>query len=125
MRLEPINLYDYEARAKLVLSQDAWSNIDAGAMDEITYQRNSSAFKELRLRPRFLRDISERCLSTTVLGTEISLPVMLSPAGAQISAHPDGDLAAARGAGMSGTLMMLSTDSSYSIEEVAEAAKGG
>ncbi len=124
MRLDPINLYDYEARAKQVLSQDAWNNIDAGAMDEVTYRRNRSAFEEIKLRPRFLRNISDRCLSTTVLGTEISIPVMLCPAGAQISAHPDGELAAALGAQMSDTLMMLSTDSGYSIEEVAEVTKG-
>jgi isopentenyl diphosphate isomerase/L-lactate dehydrogenase-like FMN-dependent dehydrogenase len=58
------------------------------------------------------------------LGEEISLPVMISPAGSHALAHPDGELATARGAGMANTLMMLSTSSNYSLEEVAEAASG-
>ena len=124
MRLEPINLYDYEARARQVLPHNAWDFIDAGAMDETTTRRNRSAFEALTLRPRFLRDISERNIATTVLGEEISLPVMIAPAGSHMLVHPEGELATARGAGMANTLMMLSTSSNYSLEEVADAASG-
>ena len=124
MSLEPINLYDYEARAKQVLPHNDWDTIDAGAMDMFTTRRNRSAFEALTLRPRFLRDISQRDISTTVLGEEISLPVMIAPAGSHMKAHPDGELATARGAGMSNTLMMLSTSSNYSMEEVANVATG-
>jgi len=122
MRLDPINLYDYETRAQEALPHHIWDFIAGGAMDEVTTRRNRSAFEALALRPRFLRDISHRDLSTTVLGTEISLPVMIAPAGGHMSAHPDGELATARGAGMSKTMMILSTSSNYSLEEVAEAA---
>ena len=124
MRLDPINLYDYEARAKQVLTHNAWDFIDAGAMDEFTTRRNRSAFEALTLRPRFLRDISQRDISTTVLGQKISMPVMIAPAGSHMLAHPEGELATARGAGMSDTLMLLSTASNYSLEEVSEAATG-
>ena len=124
MRLDPINLYDYEARAKQVLPHNDWDTIDAGAMDMFTTRRNRSAFEALTLRPRFLRDITSMDISTTVLGEEISMPVMIAPAGSHMKAHPDGELATARGAGMSNTLMMLSTSSNYSLEEVAEAASG-
>ena len=124
MRLDPINLYDYEARAKQVLPHNEWDAIDAGAMDEFTTRRNRTAFEALTLRPRFLRDVGQRDISTTVLGEEISLPVMVAPAGGHTRAHPDGELATARGAGMSNTLMQLSTSSSYSLEEVSEAATG-
>ena len=124
MRLDPINLYDYEARAKQVLPHNAWDFIDAGAMDEFTTRRNRSAFEALTLRPRFLRDVSDRDISTTVLGQKISMPVMVAPAGSHMLAHPEGELATARGAGMSDTLMMLSTSSNYSLEEVSEAATG-
>ncbi len=124
MRLDPINLYDYEARAKQVLPHNAWDFIDAGAMDEFTTRRNRSAFEALTLRPRFLRDVSDRDISTTVLGQKISMPVMIAPAGSHMMAHPEGELATARGAGMSDTLMLLSTSSNYSLEEVSEAATG-
>ena len=122
MANDPINLYDYEARAKLVLPHNNWEFIEAGSMDEFTTRRNRSAFEDLKLRPRFLRDVQERKISTTVLGQEISMPVMVAPAGSHMIAHPDGEVGTARGAGMSNTLMMLSTSSNYSMEEVSEAA---
>ena len=124
MRLDPINLYDYEARAKQVLPHNMWEYIERGAMDGFTTRRNRTAFEDLTLRPRFLRDISHRDISTTVLGEPISLPVMVCPAGAHMMAHPEGEVATAKGAGMSDTLMMLSNSSSYSMEEIAEAATG-
>ncbi len=124
MANDPINLYDYESRAKLVLPHNNWEFIEAGAMDEFTTNRNRSAFEDLKLRPRFMRDVSERNISTTVLGQEISMPVMVAPAGSHMLAHPDGEVATARGTGMSDTLMMLSTSSNYSMEEVSDAAGG-
>src|SRR6185503_12484216 len=124
MRLGPINLFDYEVRAKLALPHATWDFIAGGSKDELTTQRNRTAFDAISLRPRFLRDVTERTLATTVLGTPISLPVMVCPAGGHKIAHPEGECATARGAGMSNTLMMLSTSSHCSMEEVAKAAGG-
>ena len=122
--MDPINLYDYEARAKVSLPHNHWTFIEAGAMDEFTTRRNRTAFEDLTIRPRFLRNIDNRDLSTTMLGEEISMPVFVCPAGGHKLAHPDGELATARGAGMSNTLMMLSTSSHYSMEEVSAVASG-
>ncbi|MGE3537977.1 MAG: alpha-hydroxy acid oxidase [Candidatus Tectimicrobiota bacterium] len=124
MRLEPINLFDYEARAKQVLPHAYWDFIAGGSKDEITTQRNRTALDAICLRPRFLRDVTQRKLSTTVLGTPISFPVMVAPAGGHKIAHPEGECATARGAGMSKTLMMLSTSSHCSMEDVAKEASG-
>ena len=124
MSLDPINLYDYEERARMVIPHNDWDTIEAGAMDMFTTRRNRTAFEALTLRPRFLRDIGDVDISTTMLGEEISLPVFICPAGSHLKAHPDGELATVRGAGMSNTLMMLSTGSNYSMEEVSEAATG-
>ena len=124
MRKDPINLYEYEARAKQVLPHNYWEFIEAGAMDEFTTARNRAAFEALTLRPRFMRNVTERKISTTVLGTDISFPVMISPAEGHTHAHPEGECATARGAGMSHTLMICSTTSSNSMEEIADAATG-
>jgi 4-hydroxymandelate oxidase len=124
MRLEPGSLYDYEARAQQVLPHAYWDFIAGGSKDELTTQRNRSAFDAMSLRPRFLRDVTERNLATTVLGVPISFPVMISPTGGHKLAHPEGECATARGAGMSDTLMMLSTSSHCSLEEVAKVATG-
>jgi isopentenyl diphosphate isomerase/L-lactate dehydrogenase-like FMN-dependent dehydrogenase len=124
MANDPINLYDYEARAKLVLNHDAWDFVDAGSMDEFTTRRNRTAFDQLTLRPRFMRSVEERKIATTMLGHDLSMPVFVCPAGSHGIAHPDAEVATARAAGRSNTLMMLATGSTRSLEEVAEAATG-
>ena len=124
MRLEPINLFDFEARAREVLPRNIWDFIDAGAFDEITARRNRAALDAVSLRPRFLVDVENRDLSTTVLGKAIDFPVMTAPAGVHQLAHSDGELATARAAGSMGTIMAVSTNSSYGIEEVARVATG-
>ena len=124
MRMDPVSLYDYEERAKQVLPHNYWVFIEAGAMDEITTARNRSAFEALTLRPRFMRDTTERKVATTVLGTDISFPVMIAPTDAHVNAHPDAECATARGAGLSNTLMMCSTNSNCSMEEIAAASTG-
>ena len=80
MRLDPINLYDYESRAKQFLPHNVWNEIESAKARGLSIP-TATAFEALALRPRFLRDIRERDLSTTVLGTQISLPVMVCPAG--------------------------------------------
>ena len=124
MRLDPINLFDFEARAKQSLPHHIWEFIEAGAFDEITTKRNRAALDAVALRPRFLVDIQNRDLSTTVLGQKISFPVMIAPAGGHKVAHPEGELATARAASAAGTIMALSTSSNYSMEEVARAGTG-
>jgi 4-hydroxymandelate oxidase len=83
---------------------------------------NLRAMDAVKLRPRVLANVSHRELSTEVLGKKISLPLMLAPTGTHQRAHPEGELASTRAAGEAGTILSLSTASSYSIEEVAEVA---
>ena len=124
MRLDPINLFDFEARAKQVLPRHIWDFIDAAAFDELTVKRNRSAFDAVALRPRFMVDVQNRDLSTTVLGQKISFPVMVAPAGGYMMVHPEGGLAVARAAGGAGTIMACATGANYSMEEVAQVATG-
>ena len=102
-----LSLDDYEAAAAERLDPGVFDFIAGGAYDERVLARNRAAFEALTLNPRYLRDISRRELATTVLGAEISMPVIVSPAGLQERAHPDGVVATARGAGRSGTLMIV------------------
>lgn len=122
--MEAVSLLDLEAWASQRMPHNLWDFVAGGSMDEVTLRRNRSAFQEITIRPRYLVDVSNRDMSTTVLGHRISIPIMTAPAGAQRMAHPDGEVAVARAAGSMGTLMALATSSGYSIEEVAEAASG-
>ncbi len=122
--MKPLNLHEYETAAKENLSQMAFDYYVGGSDDEVTLRDNVRAFERYRLKNRVLRDISGRDLSTTVLGQEISMPVMVAPTAFHRMAHPEGEVAVARAAGTADTAMMLSTLSTSSIEEVADAATG-
>lgn len=120
----PVNIFEYEALAKERLPQAEYDFIAGGATDEITLKRTRTVFDAIMLRPRMLVDISQRDLSTTVLGQRIAFPIMVDPAGHHGRAHADAELATARAAGATGTVMILSSGSSRTLEEVAKAAGG-
>jgi isopentenyl diphosphate isomerase/L-lactate dehydrogenase-like FMN-dependent dehydrogenase len=88
-------------------------------------RENRAAFERWVLRPRMLVDVSEVTTATTVLGTDTSMPLLVAPTAFQRMAHPEGELATARGAAAAGTVMCLSTLATATIEEVAEASGDG
>jgi 4-hydroxymandelate oxidase len=122
--MEPINLYDYETIARGKLPAMAYDYYASGAHDELTLAENHAAYDRLKLRYRVLRDISRRSTATTVLGHPLSMPVIVAPTAFHMLAHPEGEVATARAAGSAGTLMILSTLSTTSIEDVMAAASG-
>ncbi len=99
--------------------------VAGGAGSGATVRANREAFDRARIVPRMLTNATERHLGVTVLGTELPAPVMLAPVGVQSILHPDGELATARAAAELGVPMVLSTASSHTIEEVAEASGDG
>lgn len=98
--------------------------IDGGADAELTVAANRRSLDDWQFDPRYLRDVSARDVSTTVLGERIALPFGLAPAGLATVAHPDGELAAARAAGRAGTVFAVSTASGHTLEAIAEVASG-
>ncbi len=97
--------------------------IDRGAYDEVTYRWNSDDLRAINLRQRILVDVSERSLSTTLLGEPVSLPVAIAPTGLTGLFHGNGEMLAAQAAEAEGTKFCLSTMSICSIEDVASAVK--
>jgi 4-hydroxymandelate oxidase len=124
MSTGPINIFEYEALAKERLPQAEYDFIAGGATDEITLRRTRAVFDAIMLRPRMLVDISQPDLSTTVLGHPVAFPILVDPAGGHGRAHQQGELATVRAAGSMGTVMLLSSGSTYVLEEVAQAATG-
>jgi lactate 2-monooxygenase len=117
----PVPVADLEAKAMAAMDPKAANYVWAGAGTEDTVDANVEAFKRRRIVPRMLRDVSERNLSTTVLGTAMPAPLLLAPIGVQAVVHPDGEPATARAAAAVGVPMIVSTASHFSLEEVAEA----
>jgi len=93
-----INVADFEAAARERLDPGVYDYIAGGAGDEKTLQENRAAFERWQLRPRVLVDISGVSTATTVLGTEVALPVLVAPTAFQRLAHPEGEPATARAA---------------------------
>ncbi len=122
--MEPINLHDYGRLARDRMDPAAWAYSSGGADDEVTLREERAAFERLRLIPRVLRGVGSADLRTTVLGTPVSMPVLIAPMGVHGMAHPEGECATARAASDGGSLMAVSTVSTRSLEDIAAAATG-
>ena len=116
---------DLERLAREAMEERAANYVFAGAGTEDTMVANREAFRRRRIVPRMLRDVAERDLSTTVLGTPLPAPLLLAPIGVQKVVHADGELATARAAASVGLPMIASTASHFTMEEIAEAGGEG
>jgi lactate 2-monooxygenase len=121
----PTDLTQLEALAEQKLDGGPFWYVAGGAGTGATMRANRAAMDTWRIVPRMLREATQRRLATTVLGTELPAPVLLAPVGVQSIVHPDGELAVARAAAELGVPIVLSTASSHTIEEVAEASGTG
>ncbi|MGH8906537.1 MAG: alpha-hydroxy acid oxidase [Egibacteraceae bacterium] len=113
---------ELEQQARDRLTRTAYDYFAGGADDELTLADNVAAWRRLRLRPHVLRDVSKVSTETTVLGTPVAAPVLVAPMAYQRLAHDEGERATARGAAEAGTIMIVSTLSTVSLEDVAAAA---
>src|SRR4029453_1046570 len=114
-----------EESAQAIMEPGPFWYVAGGAGCGATVRANREAFDRWRLVPRMLRDATNRSLATTVLGTPMPAPVVLAPIGVQSIIHADGELATARAAAELSVPMIMSTASSYSIEDVAAASGDG
>ena len=122
---EPVNVSDYERLAEERLDPAVFGYFVGGAGDEWTLRENVAAFNRWVLRPRMLVDVGRVATTTSVLGQEVSLPVLVAPTALQRLADPGGEAATARAAAGAGTIFCLSTISSVSPGELAAAAPEG
>ncbi|HEY0535870.1 MAG TPA: alpha-hydroxy acid oxidase [Actinoplanes sp.] len=90
-----------------------------GAGDERTVRANEAAFTRRRIVPRVLRGVGDRDLRTTLLGTGLSMPLLLSPTAFHLLAHPSGEAGTARAAAAEGVVMVVSMAATQPIEQIA------
>jgi pre-mycofactocin synthase len=109
-----------QQRAKKRLPKSVYAALIAASEKGLTASDNVEAFGELGFAPHVIGASDKRDLSTTVMGQQLSLPVVISPTGVQ-AVHPDGEVAVARAAAARGTVMGLSSFASKPIEEVIAA----
>ena len=109
-----------QRQAKRRLPKSVYSALIAGSEAGVTLADNVAAFGELGFAPHVGGAPASRDMTTTVMGEQISLPVLISPTGVQ-SVHPEGEVAVARAAAARGTAIGLSSFASKRIEEVVAA----
>src|SRR6185503_6971908 len=122
--LDILNLDSLEARARERLDPMLFDYIAGGAADEWTLRENREAWSRYQLLPRMLRGVSARSLGTTVLGTAVSMPVLVPPMGFHGLCHDDAEEATAAAAAAEQTIFCASTVSNCSLEAIAKASDG-
>jgi 4-hydroxymandelate oxidase len=117
-----VSLADYERHAREIIPAPAWAYMAGAGADGLTRRWNREGFENLPLASRVLVDMNEATTGISLFGREMPFPLILGPVAFQKLAHPEGELAAALGAGAAGVWMTVSTQASVSLEQVAAAA---
>lgn len=120
----PVNLEDYHQIAKQILPKMVYDYYASGAEDQISLNWNREGFSSIKLLPRVLVNVSKLDTSLEVLGVPIDFPVLIAATAMHKMADPEGEIATARAASASGTIMCLSSLSTTGIEEVSKASRG-
>lgn len=116
-----VNLDDHEAHARTVLDTNAWAYFAGGAADELTLHANRSAWNQIGLLPRVLQPLAGGHTRVSLLGRTLAHPILLAPVAYQRLAHPDGEIATALAAAALQAGLVLSTQASTPMEDVAHA----
>ncbi|XP_059458538.1 peroxisomal (S)-2-hydroxyacid oxidase GLO4-like isoform X1 [Corylus avellana] len=116
---EQVNVNEFQELAREALPKMHYDFYAGGAEDQHTLKENVEAFRRITIQPRILVDVSRIDLSTSVLGHNISAPIMIAPTSLHKLAHPEGEVATARAAAACKTIMTLSFTSSCTMEEVS------
>jgi isopentenyl diphosphate isomerase/L-lactate dehydrogenase-like FMN-dependent dehydrogenase len=119
-----VSVADLRRLARQRLPRVAFDYIDGGADGEMTLRENCRVFDDVALRPRSAVVTQGARLGTSVLGTDVSLPILLAPVGSCRMFWPRGEAVASRAAGAAGTVYILSTLSGTRLEEVKAASTG-
>ncbi|NYT61308.1 alpha-hydroxy-acid oxidizing protein [Alcaligenaceae bacterium] len=113
---------DYEPYARERMSAAAWAYISGGAADEQTLADNHTAFRRLRIRQRVLADLNGAHTRLELFGDTFEHPIFLAPVAYQKLAHPGGELATVLGASAMRAGMVVSTQASVLLEDIASQA---
>lgn len=113
-----INAHDFELAAQYSATAKTWAFYSSACNDLITKDLNASLFTRLLFRPRVMRRVDQINARTTILGHDVSFPLMISPAAMARLIHPDGELAIARAAKSQSIIQCISNNASYSTSEI-------
>jgi 4-hydroxymandelate oxidase len=120
---EAVNVFDFEAVAKEKLTAAHYTYMASGVDDGSTIAANRAGYEKIQLRVRRLVDVTNIDTGIELFGTNHAFPIVVAPVGTQQAFHPEGELASARASGSRDCLQIMSTVSSFGVEDV-NAARG-
>lgn len=106
-----------EAAAR-VLPPSVAAYLEAGAGEQVTRDEAHTAWQRHRLLPRVLQGADAVDTSLSILGSRLATPVGIAPTSMQMAAHPDGEVAMARGAAAAGALHVVSSNAGGDLEQI-------
>ncbi len=118
---EAINVFDFEPVMRQNVPPAHFGYMASGIDDEVTLRANREGFLKFQLRPRRLVDVSKVDMSTNILGTKYSSPIIIAPTGGHKAYNLDGEEGVAKAAKAGDHLMILSTQTSTAVEDVIKA----
>ncbi|KAJ5605410.1 hypothetical protein N7510_008191 [Penicillium lagena] len=118
------NLMDFEAVARQVMKNTAWAYYSSGADDELTMRENHAAFHKIWFRPRVLVDVENVDMTTTMLGSKVSIPFYVTATALGKLGHPEGEVVLTKAAKQHQVVQMIPTLASCSFDEIVDARQG-
>jgi isopentenyl diphosphate isomerase/L-lactate dehydrogenase-like FMN-dependent dehydrogenase len=119
-----VNLRVLQDEAQKVIPAGGFASIAGGAGDEWTMREDQAAFYRYPIHPRTVTGRADPDLSTTLLGTRISMPVIVTPMAGHGLAHVSAEAGTAKGADAAGTIFVAPLLSNVTMEEIAQASAG-
>src|SRR5688572_2830639 len=119
-----LDVFDFEAAAQKAVPPAHWGYLMSGVDGEVTLRANREGFDRYQLKARRFVDVRRIDMSVELFGAKFNSPVVLSPIGSSRAFHPEGEVAVARAAQGKGQLHIMSTQSSFGVEDVTK-ARGG
>jgi L-lactate dehydrogenase (cytochrome) len=120
-----VNVWDFETVAKKNVTKEAWAYLMSGADDEISFRENHAAFHRVMLKPRVLVDVDNIDMTSTVLGTKMSIPLYVTSCALGRLYHEDGECCLTRGAALAGIPQLCPTLASCTMDEMHAARSPG
>jgi isopentenyl diphosphate isomerase/L-lactate dehydrogenase-like FMN-dependent dehydrogenase len=121
---DALDVFEIEEAAHKVVPPAHCGYLRSGVDGEVTLRANETAYSRYQLRARRMVDVSKVELGTEIFGMKVASPILFSPIGSMRSLNPEGEVAVGRAAKTRSALQIVSTQSSFSVEDVA-AARGG
>jgi len=121
---DALDVFDFEAAAQKLVPPAHWGYLMSGVDGEATLRANREGYDRYQLKTRRFVDVSKIDLANSLFGQGFSSPIVLSPIGSAGAFHPEGERGAAAAARTRNQLLILSTQASFGVEDVAK-ARGG